>query len=128
MADVRFLCPECASKLCVDSVAVGHAVDCPVCHKRIQVAGVRLLDIRFRCGSCSGKLVIDRKAAGLSAPCPLCGAHTSIPQFSTEGITVPEDVRENQIETAVSDARGGELITEEELRFLASPGQQASTA
>jgi hypothetical protein len=99
-----------------------------MCHQQIQVAGVRLLDIRFRCGSCGGKLVIDKKAAGLSAPCPLCGAETKVPYFSTEGITVPEGVREEQIETAVSDARDGELITEEELRFLASPGQQASTA
>jgi len=37
MADIKFLCPECRSKLGVDAKAAGYLVNCPDWGKRIQI-------------------------------------------------------------------------------------------
>ena len=37
MTDIRFLCPECQSKLAVDGKAAGRSVPCPICSKKITI-------------------------------------------------------------------------------------------
>ena len=37
MVDLRFFCPHCRAKLCVDDKVAGYLVDCPECGKSLEI-------------------------------------------------------------------------------------------
>ena len=85
MADIRYRCPNCAEKLCIDEAATGMQILSPQCRctgivPRPGPPGVLLsVEMRFRCPSCEKKMSVDISRAGEVIACPGCREPMRIP-------------------------------------------------
>ena len=105
MSDIRFLCPECHSKLVIDSAGFAHTVTCPRCGKPIQPSHWTPLDIRFPCPKCGQRLVVTAEAAGHFAPCPNCHVLVPIPESSGERTWKPPTLTPDEVHFLTDDQK-----------------------
>ena len=126
MGDIRFSCPECASKLMIDSESADLLVNCPVCGKAIRAWGARLLDIKFACSSCGIKLVIDVRAAGRFVNCPGCHARLEVPQPSAPPLDPARQPPATEPRAATAGLRPV-ILTKAEIAFLTAENSGAAT-
>jgi len=116
MGDIRFLCPECGSKLAIDSKAAGYYVPCPDCGRTIQAWQGQILDIRFQCPACAGRLTVDIAAAGKTTRCPLCREAIGIPEVRSPPRSAPPAVTPPARPVPPAAA----TLTAEEIAFLSA--------
>ena len=114
MPEIRYRCPTCGDKLCVDEAAAGMQILCPQC----RTTGIvprpgppgRLLsvDMRFRCPHCTRKIAVDVCHAGEVVDCPTCGAGLTIP-------VLPPELESRSLKPSPSPAS---ILSQEEIAFL----------